>query len=119
MILTADCPRAARGRGDPHLSSRAVLRHRHHFLDYRLSRFFLRVEFRRLNVSDTAFRDCLPRASRFGMIFELTAPNYAWPSGDSGLQADHCLNDLLYRQRLATVDGLVPVVSNHPDLQPC
>lgn len=53
------------------------------------------------------------------MIFELTAPNYRPKVVIMVSKADHCLNDLLYRQRIGQLSmDVVAVVSNHPDLKP-
>lgn len=53
------------------------------------------------------------------MIFELTAPNYRPKVVIMVSKADHCLNDLLYRQRIGQLSmDVAAVVSNHPDLKP-
>jgi len=69
---------------------------------------------------EQAFRDGLAtRGKAFGMIFELTAPNYRPKVVIMVSKADHCLNDLLYRQRIGQLSmDVVAVVSNHPDLKP-
>ena len=55
------------------------------------------------------------RGEAFGMIFELTAPNYRPKVVIMVSKADHCLNDLLYRQRIGQLSmDVVAVVSNHP-----
>jgi formyltetrahydrofolate deformylase len=53
------------------------------------------------------------------MVFELTAPNYRPKVVIMVSKADHCLNDLLYRQRIGQLSmDVAAVVSNHPDLKP-
>src|SRR3546814_6732562 len=53
------------------------------------------------------------------MVFELTPPNYRPKVVIMVSKADHCLNDLLYRQRIGQLSmDVVAVVSNHPDLKP-
>jgi formyltetrahydrofolate deformylase len=94
----------------------------HHSFDDRLSgRFFIRVEFRQPDDFDEAgFRAGLAeRSDAFGMTFELTAPNHRPKVVIMVSKADHCLNDLLYRQRIGQLAmDVVAVVSNHPDLEP-
>ena len=80
-ILTADCP-SVLGTVDAvtrYLFEQGCYVTEHHSFDDRLSaRFFIRVEFRQPDGFDEqAFRDGLAaRGQAFGMIFELTAPNY-------------------------------------------
>jgi formyltetrahydrofolate deformylase len=94
----------------------------HHSFDDRLSgRFFIRVEFRQPDGFDEqAFRAGLAeRTDVFGMIFELTPPHHRPKVVIMVSKADHCLNDLLYRQRIGQLSmDVVAVVSNHPDLKP-
>ena len=53
------------------------------------------------------------------MVFELTPPHYRPKVLIMVSKADHCLNDLLYRQRIGQLSmDVVAVVSNHPDLEP-
>ncbi|MDC0686085.1 formyltetrahydrofolate deformylase [Mitsuaria sp. RG] len=123
-ILTADCP-SMLGTVDVvtrHLYEQRCYVTEHHSFDDRLSgRFFIRVEFRVPDGFDEdAFRAGLAeRSEAFGMAFELTAPNHRPKVVIMVSKADHCLNDLLYRQRIGqlTMD-VVAVVSNHPDLEP-
>ena len=123
-ILTADCP-SVLGTVDAvtrYLFEQGCYVTEHHSFDDRLSgRFFIRVEFRQPEGFDEqAFRDGLAtRGEAFGMIFELTAPNYRPKVVIMVSKADHCLNDLLYRQRIGQLSmDVVAVVSNHPDLKP-
>ncbi|PYC26075.1 formyltetrahydrofolate deformylase [Pseudomonas mosselii] len=123
-ILTADCP-SMLGTVDVvtrHLYEQRCYVTEHHSFDDRLSgRFFIRVEFRVPDGFDEdGFRAGLAeRSEAFGMAFELTAPNHRPKVVIMVSKADHCLNDLLYRQRIGqlTMD-VVAVVSNHPDLEP-
>ena len=123
-ILTADCP-SVLGTVDAvtrYLFEQGCYVTEHHSFDDRLSgRFFIRVEFRQPEGFDEqAFRDGLAaRGEAFGMVFELTAPNYRPKVVIMVSKADHCLNDLLYRQRIGQLSmDVVAVVSNHPDLKP-
>ncbi|WP_085721460.1 formyltetrahydrofolate deformylase [Pseudomonas sp. B22(2017)] len=123
-ILTADCPSML---GTVDVVTRYLFEQRcyvteHHSFDDRLSgRFFIRVEFRQPDDFDEAgFRAGLAeRSEAFGMTFELTAPNHRPKVVIMVSKADHCLNDLLYRQRIGQLAmDVVAVVSNHPDLEP-
>lgn len=123
-ILTADCPSML---GTVDVVTRFLYEQRcyvteHHSFDDRLSgRFFIRVEFRQPDDFDEAgFRDGLAeRSDAFGMTFELTAPNHRPKVVIMVSKADHCLNDLLYRQRIGQLAmEVVAVISNHPDLEP-
>ncbi|HCJ28643.1 MAG TPA: formyltetrahydrofolate deformylase [Pseudomonas sp.] len=94
----------------------------HHSFDDRLvSRFFIRVEFRApVGFDETSFRDGLvDRAAPFEMHTELTPPGYRPKVVIMVSKSDHCLNDLLYRQRIGQLPmDIAAVVSNHPDLEP-
>ena len=123
-ILTADCP-SKLGTVDVvtrFLHEQQCYVTEHHSFDDRLSgRFFIRVEFRQPEAFDeTAFRAGLAeRSEGFGMAFELTAPNHRPKVVIMVSKADHCLNDLLYRQRIGQLAmDVVAVISNHPDLEP-
>ncbi|MEE1887195.1 formyltetrahydrofolate deformylase [Pseudomonas carassii] len=123
-ILTADCP-SMLGTVDVvtrHLYEQRCYVTEHHSFDDRLSgRFFIRVEFRAPDGFDEdAFRAGLAeRSEAFGMAFELVAPNHRPKVVIMVSKADHCLNDLLYRQRIGQLAmDVVAVVSNHPDLEP-
>src|SRR3546814_2540385 len=80
-ILTADCP-SVLGTVDAvtrFLFEQGCYVTEHHSFDDRLSgRFFIRVEFRQPDGFDEQhFRAGLAeRADAFGMVFELTPPNY-------------------------------------------
>lgn len=123
-ILTADCP-SMLGTVDAvtrYLYEQRCYVTEHHSFDDRLSgRFFIRVEFRQPDDFDeAAFRAGLTeRGEAFGMVFELTAPNHRPKVVIMVSKADHCLNDLLYRQRIGQLSmDVVAVISNHPDLEP-
>ncbi|MET1077098.1 MAG: formyltetrahydrofolate deformylase [Pseudomonas sp.] len=123
-ILTADCP-SVLGTVDAvtrYLFEQGCYVTEHHSFDDRLSgRFFIRVEFRQPEGFDEQrFRDGLiARGDGFGMVFELTPPNYRSKVVIMVSKADHCLNDLLYRQRIGQLPmDVVAVISNHPDLEP-
>ena len=123
-ILTADCPSLL---GTVDAVTRYLFEHRcyvtehHSFDDQSSGRFFIRVEFRQPDGFDEQeFRAGLAeRGDAFGMTFELTAPHYRPKVLIMVSKADHCLNDLLYRQRIGQLSmDVVAVVSNHPDLEP-
>ncbi len=123
-ILTADCP-SLLGTVDAvtrYLYEQHCYVTEHHSFDDRLSgRFFIRVEFRQSDDFDEAsFRAGLgERGEAFGMLFELTAPKHRPKVVIMVSKADHCLNDLLYRQRIGQLSmDVVAVISNHPDLEP-
>ena len=88
---------------------------------FRSSRFFIRVEFRQpQDFDEAAFRaGVAERLAPFDMQVELTPPGYRAKVVLIVSKADHCLNDLLYRQRIGQLAmDVVAVVSNHPDLEP-
>ncbi|GLK86962.1 formyltetrahydrofolate deformylase [Pseudomonas turukhanskensis] len=123
-ILTASCP-SILGTVDAvtrYLFEQGCYVTEHHSFDDRLSaRFFIRIEFRQPETfAELDFRDGLAaRVASFGMDFELTPPNYRSKVVIMVSKADHCLNDLLYRQRIGQLPmDVVAVVSNHPDLEP-
>ena len=123
-ILTADCP-SVLGTVDAvtrFLFEQDCYVTEHHSFDDRLSaRFFIRVEFRQPDGFDEqSFRAGLAeRGEAFGMIFELTPPHHRPKVVIMVSKADHCLNDLLYRQRIGQLSmDVAAVVSNHPDLKP-
>ncbi|MCG4453064.1 formyltetrahydrofolate deformylase [Pseudomonas sp. MMS21-TM103] len=123
-ILTAHCP-SVLGTVDAvtrFLFEQSCYVTEHHSFDDRLSsRFFIRVEFRQPEGFDEqAFRAGLvERLAPFGMHTELTPPGYRAKVVLMVSKADHCLNDLLYRQRIGHLAmDVVAVVSNHPDLEP-
>ncbi|MDF5809251.1 formyltetrahydrofolate deformylase [Pseudomonas aeruginosa] len=123
-ILTADSPSLL---GTVDVVTRYLFEQRcyvteHHSFDDRLAqRFFIRVEFSAGDGFDEAsFRAGLAeRVAPFGMRTELTAPGYRSQVAIMVSKADHCLNDLLYRQRIGQLPmDVVAVISNHPDLEP-
>ena len=123
-ILTADCP-SVMGTVDAVtrylFEQRCYVTEHHSFDDQRSARFFIRVEFRQPDGFDEReFRAGLAeRGQAFGMVFELTPPHYRPKVLIMVSKADHCLNDLLYRQRIGQLSmDVVAVVSNHPDLEP-
>ena len=90
--------------------------------DRRTGRFFMRVQFDFVGVVpsvdelSTAFAEV---AERKGMTFELV--DSATPTRTLIMVSrfGHCLNDLLYRYRMGTLNIEIPViVSNHPDFAP-
>jgi formyltetrahydrofolate deformylase len=123
-ILTADCP-SKLGTVDVvtrHLFEQGCYVTEHHsFDDQQSGRFFIRVEFRQPEGFDEQHfaAGLSERGGAFGMAFELTAPQYRPKVVIMVSKADHCLNDLLYRQRIGQLAmDVVAVVSNHPDLEP-
>ena len=94
----------------------------HHSFDDRLvSRFFIRVEFRAPEGFDESnfLTGLVDRAAPFEMHTELTSPGYRPKVVIMVSKSDHCLNDLLYRQRIGQLPmDIAAVVSNHPDLEP-
>lgn len=123
-ILTADCP-SVMGTVDAVtrylFEQRCYVTEHHSFDDQRSARFFIRVEFRQPEGFDEReFRAGLAeRGHAFGMTFELTPPHYRPKVLIMVSKADHCLNDLLYRQRIGQLSmDVMAVVSNHPDLEP-
>lgn len=123
-ILTADCP-SVMGTVDAVtrylFEQRCYVTEHHSFDDQRSARFFIRVEFRQPEGFDEReFRAGLAeRGHAFGMTFELTPPYYRPKVLIMVSKADHCLNDLLYRQRIGQLSmDVMAVVSNHPDLEP-
>ena len=123
-ILTADCP-SRLGTVDAvtrHLFAHQCYVTEHHsFDDQRSGRFFIRVELRQPDGFDEhAFRAGLAeRGHAFNMVSELIPPHYRPKVLIMVSKSDHCLNDLLYRQRIGQLSmDVVAVVSNHPDLEP-
>ena len=123
-ILTAHCP-SVLGTVDAvtrYLFEQSCYVTEHRSFDDRLSsRFFIRVEFRQpADFDEAQFRQGLAeRLAPFDMQVELTPPGYRAKVVLMVSKADHCLNDLLYRQRTGQLAmDIVAVVSNHPDLEP-
>lgn len=122
LILTISCPdtigivAAVSG----FLAARGIfISDSQHFGDALTGRFFMRTVF----LADPKGLEELRR--EFGAVAERFAMD--WKITDSTIKPrllllvskfDHCLNDLLYRYRTATLAVDIPaVVSNHPDLQ--
>lgn len=123
-ILAADCP-SRLGTVDAvtrYLFEQGCYVTEHHSFDDRLSaRFFIRIEFRQpAGFDEAGFRAGLAeRVGGFDMNIELTAPGYRPKVVIMVSKADHCLNDLLYRQRIGQMNmDVTAVISNHPDLEP-
>ncbi|WP_040259715.1 formyltetrahydrofolate deformylase [Pseudomonas massiliensis] len=123
-ILAADCP-SRLGTVDAvtrYLFEQGCYVTEHHSFDDRLSaRFFIRIEFRQpAGFDEAGFRAGLAeRVGGFDMNIELTAPGYRPKVVIMVSKADHCLNDLLYRQRIGQLNmDVTAVISNHPDLEP-
>ncbi|MCZ2722575.1 formyltetrahydrofolate deformylase [Marinomonas sp. 15G1-11] len=93
----------------------------HSFDDHVSKRFFIRIEFQPQNEAFSAKQfgeEFEPRATEFGMTWELTKPEHKPRVAILVSKYDHCLNDLLYRHRTGQLNIEVPVIiSNHPDLK--
>ncbi|EIK52281.1 formyltetrahydrofolate deformylase [Stutzerimonas stutzeri TS44] len=123
-ILTAHCP-SMLGTVDAvtrYLCERSCYVTEHHSFDDRIAnRFFIRVEFRAPpGFDESDFHAGLAeRIAPFQMKAELTPPGYRAKVVIMVSKADHCLHDLLYRQRIGQLPmDVVAIVSNHPDLEP-
>ena len=123
-ILTAHCPSLL---GTVDVVTRFLFEQgcyvteHHSFDDREDNRFFIRVEFRAPpGFTEADFRAGLAqRVAPFAMHTELIAPGYRPKVVIMVSKADHCLHDLLYRQRIGQLPmEVVAVVSNHPDLEP-
>jgi formyltetrahydrofolate deformylase len=85
-------------------------------------RFFLRTEFFLPGPHDRqglaeAFRGLV--AERFAMSWKLRWSDQRQRTAILVSRQDHCLQDLLWRQRRGELDTeIVAIVSNHPDLEP-
>jgi formyltetrahydrofolate deformylase len=84
--------------------------------------FFMRIHFEATNFAttleelQTGFAHV---ASSFQMVWELTAAVTPTRALLLVSKFDHCLNDLLYRHKVGSLNITVPaIVSNHPDLEP-
>jgi len=79
--------------------------------------FFMRVEFEAV-ASDADLRAALaPVAERFGMTWNLDSAGRAMRTIVMVSKAEHCLGDLLYRERAGTLPiDIVAVVGNHTTL---
>jgi formyltetrahydrofolate deformylase len=95
--------------------------HADQHVDVEAGLFLQRVEWElagfripRAEVAD-AFR---PIAEKFGMQWELHFSDYVPRMGIFVSKLEHCLSDLLIRQRMGEFAAEIPlVISNHPDLQ--
>ena len=128
-ILTAQCPSRL---GTVDVVTRFLreqscyITEQQSFDDSASERFFIRTEFRPLEVDQgggfdaAAFEAAFTqRAAGFDMTFELTPPERLVPVVIMVSKADHCLNDLLYRYRTGQLPiSIKAVISNHPDLAP-
>ncbi|MCS7002418.1 MAG: formyltetrahydrofolate deformylase [Dehalococcoidia bacterium] len=83
------------------------------------SRFFLRVEFEPRSASRSALAtEFVPIAERFAMDWRLTFTDRPKRLGILVSKHDHCLVDLLWRQRAGELPVEIPIIiSNHPDAQ--
>ncbi|MEH6652046.1 MAG: formyltetrahydrofolate deformylase [Motiliproteus sp.] len=123
-ILTADCPSRL---GTVDVVTRFLADSRNYigeiqsFDDQEVDHFSLRVEFFPLDEDFCPERfnaDFAPRASEFGMQWQLKAPQHKPKVAVMVSKYDHCLNDLLYHYRTGELDIDIPVIiSNHADLQ--
>ncbi|MCS6801833.1 MAG: formyltetrahydrofolate deformylase [Chloroflexota bacterium] len=82
-------------------------------------RFFFRVQFEPRGVPDeTLRREFAPIAARFSMEWRLGFTDQPKRMAIFVSKYDHCLLDLLWRQRAGEIRAEVPIViSNHPDLR--
>src|SRR5690606_33423843 len=92
------------------------------FDDESTDKFFMRAVFRLQEGSpeiDEIRRTFPLVASRFDMSWAIFDPNIPTKVMILVSKFDHCLGDLLYRQRIGDLNmEIVAVVSNHTDLQP-
>jgi formyltetrahydrofolate deformylase len=129
-VLTVDCPD---GPGIVHAVSGFLVHHAGNILESqqfgdRLSnRFFMRVRFETLRAQrpldqggiDVLRRDFVQVAERYGMTWQLWDAAAPYRALIMVSRFGHCLNDLLFRWSIGSLQIEVPaVVSNHPDLEP-
>ena len=92
------------------------------FNDTDSDRFFMRVNFeeRRSDIDLVTLKtEFAPIAERFDMDWQLVDEAAKPRLMIMVSKIGHCLNDLLYRQRIGQLSmDVVAVVSNHPDLEP-
>jgi formyltetrahydrofolate deformylase len=83
-------------------------------------RFFLRVEFEPFANREPDLRAGFETvASAFSMTWQLRFTDRPRRLGIMVSKFDHCLLDLIWRQRAGEIPAEIPlVISNHPDLQP-
>jgi len=123
-ILTAQCPGVLGtvNAVTAYLYEQGCYVYEHQSFDDRLSgNYFIRAEFGQPdNFSEAAFCEGLSQQLKpYGMRWELTAPDKRMKVVLMVSKADHCLNDLLYRQRIGQLRmDVVAIISNHPDLEP-
>jgi len=123
-ILTAQCPGVLGtvNAVTAYLYEQGCYVYEHQSFDDRLSgNYFIRAEFGQPdNFNEAAFCQGLSQQLKpYGMRWELTAPDKRMKVVLMVSKADHCLNDLLYRQRIGQLRmDVVAVISNHPDLEP-
>lgn len=122
FVLTLSCPDAV---GIVHAVSGFVanlggdIRDSQQFGDFATGRFFLRAHFTVVARGEQLRAAFEPLAERFGMQWSLhdlaVRPRFLIMVS----RQDHCLNDLLYRQRIGALPGeLVAVASNHATCEP-
>lgn len=90
------------------------------FFDHFSGQFFMRVVFSELNERSLSgfLADFGDNAKRFGMNWQVCDLKTPVKTIILVSKADHCLHDLLYRQRTSTLPlNITAIVSNHPDLQ--
>jgi formyltetrahydrofolate deformylase len=84
--------------------------------------FFMRLHFEVANPSTTLEElqaGFAHVAGSFQMIWQLTAATTPTRALIMVSKFDHCLNDLLYRYKIGSLNIEIPaIVSNHPDLEP-
>ena len=119
-LLTLSCP------NQPGIVSRVTtelfahhgdITEAHQFDDRETGRFFMRVAFRLPDGQDiTAIRDKFqPIAAHFDMEWQLRPESQRRKVLIMASKFDHCLVDLLYRQRIGELAmDVVAIVSNHP-----
>ncbi len=119
-LLTLSCP------NQPGIVSRVTtelfahqgdITEAHQFDDRETGRFFMRVAFRLPEGQEiAAVRDKFqPIAAQFNMDWQLRSENQQRKVLIMASKFDHCLVDLLYRQRIGELAmDVVAIVSNHP-----
>lgn len=123
-ILTAHC-KSELGTVD---AVTGYLYHNGHYIeelnsfDDKLShRFFIRACFRTDGTFDEEkFRTLFElRADKFDMQWQLQPQNHTPKVVIMVSKFDHCLNDLLYKNKIGQLNIEIPaIISNHPDLKP-
>jgi formyltetrahydrofolate deformylase len=91
------------------------IREAQQFDDRASGQFFMRVVFAPLNPADTAPQpDFTPIAAKFGMDWAITDPTHRPRAMILVSRFDHCLVDLLYRQRTGELPmDIAGIVANH------